>query len=105
LESIKAAVLRGLIMKNECIERSPMQAVNGKAMRIMVGILSVVLVCILVIISGLLFNSPGKPSPFLDENGNPLAGSISEKVFVKIGGVEQGMFIRGKNLKNPVLLY
>lgn len=31
--------------------------------------------------------------------------SISEKTFVKIGGVEQGMFIIGKNLNNPVLLY
>jgi len=34
-----------------------------------------------------------------------LAGSISEKVNVTIGGVEQGMFIKGKDLSNPVLLY
>jgi len=49
--------------------------------------------------------SPGKPAPFLDENGNPLAGSISEKIHVRIHGVDQGMFIMGKNTQYPVLLY
>jgi pimeloyl-ACP methyl ester carboxylesterase len=41
----------------------------------------------------------------LDENGSPLAGSISEKVFVNINGVEQGMFIISKDATHPVLLY
>lgn len=49
--------------------------------------------------------SPGKPDPFRDENGVILDGSISEKKFVKIGGVKQGMFIRSKNIENPVLLF
>jgi pimeloyl-ACP methyl ester carboxylesterase len=31
--------------------------------------------------------------------------SICEKTFLKIGGVRQGMFIRGTDAKNPVLLY
>ena len=53
----------------------------------------------------LLAYSPGKPEPFLDENGNLLAGSISEKVFVDINGVEQGMFIKSKDINNPVLLF
>jgi pimeloyl-ACP methyl ester carboxylesterase len=34
-----------------------------------------------------------------------LAGSISEKIQININGVEQGMFIKGKNVSNPVLLY
>jgi pimeloyl-ACP methyl ester carboxylesterase len=34
-----------------------------------------------------------------------LAGSISEKIHININGVEQGMFIKGKNVSNPVLLY
>jgi pimeloyl-ACP methyl ester carboxylesterase len=63
------------------------------------------LVCIIIFFGILLVMSPGKPKPFLDENGNPLAGSISEKVFVNINGVQQGMFIKGKNIENPVLLY
>ncbi|PKN88419.1 MAG: alpha/beta hydrolase [Chloroflexi bacterium HGW-Chloroflexi-8] len=53
----------------------------------------------------LLAFSPGKPHPFLDENGSPLAGGISEKIFININGVEQGMFIKSKDLSHPVLLY
>jgi len=41
----------------------------------------------------------------VDENGSPLVGSISEKVFVNINGVEQGMFIKSKDATHPVLLY
>jgi pimeloyl-ACP methyl ester carboxylesterase len=53
----------------------------------------------------LLFVSPGTPKPFLDDSGKPLAGSISEKTKVDINGVKQGMFMKGKNARNPVLLY
>ncbi len=53
----------------------------------------------------LVFISPGKPDTFKDETGNNLEGSISEKIFVSIGGVKQGMFIRSKNTDNPVLLF
>ena len=48
---------------------------------------------------------PENLNPFVDENGSPLAGSISEKVFVNINGVEQGMFIKSKDATHPVLLY
>ena len=68
---------------------------------------------ILVILVGFFFAticvvlilSPGKLKPYLDNSGNPLLGSISEKVFVTIGGVKQGMFLKSKNTDNPVLLY
>jgi pimeloyl-ACP methyl ester carboxylesterase len=59
---------------------------------------------ILGLVGLLLRWSPGKPKPFLDENGRPLAGSISEKIFVDINGVNQGMFIKSKDVTNPVLL-
>jgi len=71
----------------------------------MLTILSIFLVCILILAGVLLACSPGKAKPFLDESGKPLAGSISEKIHVKINGVEQGMFIKSKNSNNPVLLY
>ena len=61
--------------------------------------------CVLILAGVLYIVSPGKLKPFLDENGKPLAGSISEKCFVKINAVKQGMFIRGRDIKNPVLLY
>jgi len=49
--------------------------------------------------------SPGRLKPYLDQSGQILAGSISEKIYIKIGGVKQGMFLRGKNIQNPVLLF
>ncbi len=48
--------------------------------------------------------SPGKPLPVLDAAGRPLEGSISEKIHVCINGVEQGMFLKGTNAANPILL-
>ncbi len=53
----------------------------------------------------LLAISSGTPEQFIDEDGTVLEGSISEKIFVNIGGVKQGMFIRSKNPDNPVLLF
>ncbi len=49
--------------------------------------------------------SPGAPEPFLDGDGHPIAGSISEKITVPINGVDHGMVIRGKDVANPVLLW
>jgi pimeloyl-ACP methyl ester carboxylesterase len=63
------------------------------------------LCCFAILVTVLLFVSPGKPEPFRDQKGNGITGSISEKSFVKIGGIRQGMFIRGRSINNPVLLY
>lgn len=76
-----------------------------KAGRIMLTTISILLAVIIILTGILLAMSPGKPQPFLDENGNPLAGSISEKIHVDINGMEQGMFIKSKNSSNPVLLF
>jgi pimeloyl-ACP methyl ester carboxylesterase len=73
--------------------------------RIMSTIVSIFLICILLLSGVLLALSQGKVKPFLDKNGNTLEGSISEKIQVNINGVMQGMFIKSKNQKNPVLLY
>ena len=81
------------------------QSFSRKAGRIMLVTLSIFLVFILILVSVLLALSPGKPKPFLAENGSPLAGSLSEKIFVNINGVEQGMFIESKDISHPVLLY
>jgi pimeloyl-ACP methyl ester carboxylesterase len=63
------------------------------------GILIIGLIIILIILS------PGNPKQFLDKNGNKLKNSISEKIFLDINGSKQGMFIKGNNLDNPILLY
>ena len=76
-----------------------------KAGRVLLIIISIVVAGILLLLGVLLAWSPGNPEPFLDANGQPLADSISEKIHVTINGVEQGMFIKGKNINNPVLLF
>ena len=53
----------------------------------------------------LLRFSPGKTRPFLDVKGKVIPGSISEKIYLKINGVRQGMFIRGVSNTNPVMLF
>ena len=52
-----------------------------------------------------LLNSPGKLEPLKDEQGKIIQGSISEKVWVEVNGIKQGMFIRAENPKNPIVLY
>jgi pimeloyl-ACP methyl ester carboxylesterase len=49
--------------------------------------------------------SPGKKEPLTDASGNVIAGSLSEKIYVEINGVKQGMFIESLDEANPVLLY
>lgn len=49
--------------------------------------------------------SPGKPAPFVDARGTPLAGSIAEKLYVEINGAKQALFIKGRDAHRPVLLY
>jgi hypothetical protein len=72
---------------------------------LILAISAVLLVCSLILVVVLLAISPGKPQPFLDGTGQPLAGGISEKIQVNINGVEQGMFIKGKDKTRPVLLF
>ncbi len=70
-------------------------------------VLSAFLVVLGVATVAVLFSwsRPGKPRPFLDEDGHPLADSISEKVRVDINGFEQGMFVKARDKTRPVLLY
>ena len=81
------------------------KSIMRKRVTIMITILSVLLTVILILAGVLFAISPGKADPFLDEQGNLIEGSISEKIRVSINGVEQGMFIRSRDVKHPVLLY
>jgi pimeloyl-ACP methyl ester carboxylesterase len=75
-----------------------------RALIMMVKLL-ILLICVLLSVLIILFSGRGKPVPFTDDNGKPLAGSISEKIRVKLNGVEQGMFIKGRDKTKPVLLF
>jgi len=61
-----------------------------------------------IVLIGLMIvriNSPGKLTPLKDAAGNPIQGSVFEKLRIEVNGIEQGMFIRGENPNNPVILY
>ena len=82
-----------------------LKRISKKSIKMLTIIVTIFLGFIFTLLSVLWAYSPGKPEPYLDKSGNILAGSISEKTFVNICGVKQGMFIKGKNTNNPVLLY
>ena len=73
-----------------------------KAMLYILGFFGLVIISLFII---LIILSPGKPKQFSDTNGNKLKNSISEKIFLDINGAKQGMFIKSKNLDNPIILY
>jgi pimeloyl-ACP methyl ester carboxylesterase len=77
----------------------------GTAARVIIITVSIPLGAMLILLGVLFAFSPGKPKPFLDASGKALPGSISEKIHVNINGVQQGMFIMGKDISNPVLLF
>ncbi len=67
---------------------------------------ALILAAILLVGIGTLFAlSPGRPARLRDEAGQVIAGSISERVTVQIGGIPQGMFIQSVDPANPVLLF
>jgi len=71
-----------------------------KTGRTMLVTLGIALAAILVLATGVLLAlSPGTlPAPDGPEG-------VSEKVFADINGVRQGMFLRGRDRDNPVILY
>ncbi len=71
----------------------------------MLVVLSILLALALILIGVLVAVSPGTVQALVDENGQPLPRSLSEKVFVNINGVKQGMFIQSRDISHPVLLY
>src|SRR5690554_2656221 len=76
-----------------------------KAVKI-IGITLLSIIGILFI--GLLviaLTSPGKLEPLKDKDGKEIEGSLSERIFTDIGGIQQGFFIRSENPKNPVILF
>lgn len=79
----------------------------GRAIRYLATLVTAVV--IIAMVAAALFvvlRSPGKAQPFKDEYGNVLADSVSEVVYTEIGGIQQGMILKGRNTaKNPVLLF
>src|SRR5690606_33346393 len=58
-----------------------------------------------VIALALLIARPATTAPVIGTDGEPVAGSIAELATVSVGGHEQVVMIRGRDVANPVLLY
>lgn len=87
------------------IPQNQLSSFKKRMIRIMAVILLIIVVCMLTLSGLLIWISPGKPSPFLDEKGIEIKNSISEKTVISINGTKQGMFIRGRSINNPVILF
>ncbi len=70
------------------------------------SIITAIAIGIMVILFIVLWISGSEKARAL-RNGsrNVISSSISEKIFIPVNGVQQGMFITGKDTANPVLLF
>jgi len=80
----------------------PMNRMKNKKSPMLTLIAALFLLIIATLVILLFVVSPGKPRPFIVKG---TGDDICEKLFVRIGGVRQGMFIKGRDINNPVLLY
>jgi pimeloyl-ACP methyl ester carboxylesterase len=67
---------------------------------VLVGLAGLALIALAVLIA-----RPATTEPIIGPDGEPLPGSIAELLTVPIGGHDQAMMIRGRNIENPILLY
>jgi pimeloyl-ACP methyl ester carboxylesterase len=67
------------------------------------------LVIVVAILASLLavraWLRPGSTAAIVDATGRPLPGSVATLERVQLGGVQQGLLVRGHDVANPVLLY
>lgn len=67
-------------------------------------ILLLVVAFLIIVFIWLKSASPGETEPITDANGNAIENSIAELGKISIGGIDQFIIIRGKDINNPVLL-
>jgi hypothetical protein len=63
-------------MTNKNIKRPIHKSSFQRVVPMMLTIFAISLACVFILVGVLLVRSSGKPEPFLDEKGRPLAGSI-----------------------------
>jgi pimeloyl-ACP methyl ester carboxylesterase len=68
------------------------------------SLLAIALVALLALIAALSI-LPGTTAPITDAYGRYVPESVAELEMVTLGGVRQGLLIRGRNVANPVLLF
>lgn len=70
----------------------------------MISLLAIALVALLAVVAA-LFVLPGTTAPITDAWGRIVPGSVAELEMVPLGGVPQGLLVRGRSVTNPVLLF
>ncbi|MBU4527112.1 MAG: hypothetical protein KUA37_08585 [Desulfomicrobium sp.] len=81
---------------------------RGRRSRVKRAMTAFVVILIAVLVIGLVYLlaiSPGRPAPLRAADGTTLTDSLSERVTIQIGGIQQGMFIQSVDPSNPVLLF
>ena len=63
------------------------------------------LLALIIMVAAFWVTGRGRIEQYMDENGNVLEGSIAEKTYIDVNGRKNGLIIRGKSDKNPVLLF
>jgi pimeloyl-ACP methyl ester carboxylesterase len=48
---------------------------------------------------------PGRTPPLLDPRGQPLPDGIAEARYLRLGGIDQWVLVRGENVGNPALVF
>lgn len=76
-----------------------------KVVRMLTKIVIGVLIFVIAFLLYFVIVSTGRIREYKDSKGNSLEGSISEKIKIDINGAQNGLFINGKNMDNPVLLF
>ena len=78
---------------------------KGKAMRMIITLLIGLVLFVIAAMLYFIVVSTGRIREYKDEQGNPLEGSISEKIKIDVNGAQNGLFVNGKKVDNPVLLF
>src|SRR5258708_4549076 len=74
-------------------------------LKFVMKIIGIAVVALTAIVFIFLFSvSTGTTPEFKNEQGKVITNSVAKMEYVKIGGVEQFLLIRGKNVGNPILL-
>lgn len=59
-------------------------------------------VILLAIAGGFFLGRPGSTPPIRDQHGHLIPDSIASLEKISIGGMEQWILVRGKNVSNPI---
>ena len=104
LPMLLGASLGAALAKRMSSERAPHRGVVGSTglwlRRGVAGITALALIALAVFVA-----RPASTDPIVDASGIPVAGSVAELTNLDVGDHDLDVMIRGRSVKNPVLLF